>query len=105
MEFNLITTFDVWNGERIAVRVTTQRAKLQHVGMGKDPIQLEAGYVLWWSDCVANDYEEFYIDLSVCLARLACLVACGESEFEKGFNNDARSFVDVARYFFAGAIQ
>lgn len=105
MEFNLITTFDVANGERFAVRITTQKAKPRFTGVGLETVQLEAGYVLWWSDCVANEFEEFYSDLSVCLARLACLVACGESEFEKGFNYDEFGFVDVAQYFFAGAIQ
>jgi len=53
-------------------------------------------YVLWWTDGVANDWEESYPALSLALARLAVLMRCGESDWERGFAESAFAFPTVA---------
>jgi hypothetical protein len=39
------------------------------------------GYVLSWTDYVANDWAEAYLDLPVAVARLAVLVAIDQETF------------------------
>ena len=99
-QFNLTNRFDFEGGESIAVRVRYQRGGVRLIG-GDDLAMLEEGYHLWWSDCVANEWEEFFPDLSSCLARLAVLVACGEHNFEPTFVQNGEEFRAVATDFFA----
>ena len=96
-QFNLTNRFDFEGGESVAVRVTYQRGGFDYYTEAR----LEEGYRLWWSDCVANEWEEFYPDLSSCLARLAVLVACGEHNFEPSFVQNGEEFRAVATDFFA----
>lgn len=64
-----------------------------------------SGFLLRWDDCVANEWIEEFADLSVCLARLAVLIACSESDFEKGFAQVQDVFVsDVCPSFFGMAL-
>jgi hypothetical protein len=100
-QFNLINRFDFDGGESVAVRVTYQRGGLDYCPKLGEMAILEEGYRLWWSDCVANDWDEFYPDLSSCLARLAVLVACGENNFEPSFVQNGEEFRAVATDFFA----
>jgi len=37
-------------------------------------------FVLWWTDYVANSWEEMFTSLPVAIARLASLVKCNESD-------------------------
>ena len=60
------------------------------------------GFVLRWSDFVANEWEENYGSLSVALVRVAALVRCGESDWAKGFMSDAQAFEVSAGLFLAG---
>lgn len=53
-------------------------------------------YVLTWTDFVANDWTEEYVDLSVALLRLACLARCEEDDWSPGFRDDATKFPDMA---------
>jgi hypothetical protein len=47
--------------------------------------KVDAVYKLSWNDQLVNEWEEFYPDLSVSVARLATLIKASESNFEKGF--------------------
>ena len=60
------------------------------------------GFVLRWSDFVANEWEENYGSLSVALVRVAALVRCGESGWAQGFVSDAQAFQVAAGWFLAG---
>lgn len=100
-QYNQINRFDFENGKSIAVRVTYQRGGFGYCPKIGDLAMLEEGYNLWWSDYVANEWEEFFPDLSSCLARLAVLVACGEHNFEPTFVHDGEEFRAVATDFFA----
>lgn len=58
------------------------------VSQGQD----DSGY-LWWTDFVANEWCEHYPTVSLAIARLALLQACGESAWEKGFTHTPKGFV------------
>jgi hypothetical protein len=58
-------------------------------------------YSLRWNDLVINDWEETFPTLSITLARLAALVACGESDWNRCFASSAEDFVDSAANFLA----
>ena len=100
-KFNLTNRFDFEDGESVAVRVRYQAEDLKYFRDIDEWVPCVEGYILWWSDCVANEWEEFYPDLSSCLARLAVLVACGEHNFEPSFVQNGEEFRAVATDFFA----
>jgi hypothetical protein len=66
--------------------------------------RVDAGYSFWWTDLIANEYEETFTDLSVCFARLSVLVACGSQEWEPSFAQDTDGFVGVAYDFILAAL-
>ena len=66
--------------------------------------RVDSGYSFWWTDLVANEYEETFNELSVCFARLSVLVACGSQEWEPSFAQDTAGFVGVACDFFLSAL-
>jgi hypothetical protein len=49
-------------------------------------------FVLWWTDYVANSWEEMFDSLPVAIARLASLVKCGESD--QFFKYEPQEFSD-----------
>lgn len=51
-----------------------------------------SGY-LWWTDFVANEWLEHYPTVSLAIARLALLQACGESAWDKAFKQTPKEFV------------
>ena len=53
---------------------------------------------------MANEWEEFHPELSVCLARLAVLVKCAEDNFESTFVHSDKDFGRVANRFFSGCL-
>jgi alpha-ketoglutarate-dependent taurine dioxygenase len=57
------------------------------------------GFVLNWTDYVANDWEETFPTLSTAVARLAVLMRCGETDWEVGFEQDAPIFFRSATTF------
>lgn len=61
-------------------------------------------YSLLWDDCVVNEWSENFPALSMALARLASLIACGESEWEKGFTQQPPDFLTVADEFFRNTV-
>jgi len=67
-----------------------------YVKMGRH----QDGYVLWWSDGVANDWTEFYPSLSLALARLATLAAAAESDWQAGFTSGPADFAREAKKLF-----
>ena len=60
-------------------------------------------YSLWWTDFVANDITETYDSLPIALARLAVLLACGESDWERFFKDDNEDFGVLAQDFINSA--
>lgn len=58
-----------------------------------------SGVSLRWNDGVVNEWTEEYESLSVALARVAVLAACGEKDWEVGFVNDSSTFEANARDF------
>ena len=52
----------------------------------------DSGY-LWWTDFVANEWLEHYQTVSLAIARLALLQACGESVWDKVFRQTPTEFV------------
>lgn len=77
-----------------------------HLGIG---VEIERnydiynnGYVLKWTDFVANEWREEYGTLAQVLLRLAVLVQCGENDWEMGFTESEPSeFYETASRFFA----
>ena len=63
----------------------------------------DSGY-LWWTDFVANEWLEHYPTVSLAIARLALLQACGESAWEKGFTHTPKEFVQQYEKFTEVAI-
>jgi hypothetical protein len=57
----------------------------------------EDGYALSWTDYVANDWTEVYLDLPVAVARLAVLVAIDQETF----GPDATFFAQTSEPAFA----
>jgi hypothetical protein len=60
----------------------------------------EDRFQLRWTDGVINTWIEDYPTLSVALARLAVLVACGESGWEANFAETDREMFGVAAEIF-----
>lgn len=50
---------------------------------------------IYWSDGVANDWEETYGSLSSAMARLALLAYCGEDGWQSSFATDDLDFVQA----------
>lgn len=63
----------------------------------------DSGY-LWWTDFVANEWCEHYPTVSLAIARLALLQACGESAWEKGFAQTPTEFMNEYEKFLDSAI-
>lgn len=61
------------------------------------------GYTLWWTDYVANEWQESYPTLSIAFARLAVLQHLGEGGWEDGFATSEKHFTQVANQFLAQA--
>ena len=40
---------------------------------------------IWWTDYVTNEWSEIYDSLAQALTRLALLLECMDSDWEKGF--------------------
>ena len=59
---------------------------------------------LWWTDFVANEWLEHYPTVSLAIARLALLQACGESAWVKGFTQTPKEFVQQYEKFTEVAI-
>ena len=102
--FNLINRFDFDNGSSMNVRITYQANDLKYFREIEEWVQCEEGFLLWWSDGVANEWEEFHPDLSACLARLAVLVKCAEDNFETSFVHSDKDFGRVASEFFSSCL-
>ncbi len=60
-----------------------------------------SGFVLSWTDYVANEWTEEYPDLSLALLRLAVLQRCAESGFDRMFGQDHQQFPAAAYRAFA----
>lgn len=59
---------------------------------------------LFWTDCVANAWEEYYPTLAITLMRASLLAQCvGESEAEL-FAEDSLTFAHTARKYLEGAV-
>ena len=101
MQFSFVNRFDFDNGSSVSVEINHQKEDLKYFWDIDEWVPCVEGYILWWSDGVANEWEEFYPDLSSCLARLAVLVACGEHNFEPSFVQNGEDFRAVATDFFA----
>jgi len=54
---------------------------------------------LWWTDYVANDWEEEFSTVSEAIGRVALLRACEESNFEKYFVNSPEKFAQNFKAF------
>jgi hypothetical protein len=63
------------------------------------------GFAVTWSDFVANEWLERFGSLSVALVRVATLIRCGESQWQRGFVSDAPAFETSASLFLAGVAQ
>ena len=50
------------------------------------------GYVLEWTDFVANDWREEFRDLSSALARLALLAYCAATDWNSSFADESDKF-------------
>lgn len=61
-------------------------------------------FILVWSDGVANEWAEVYPSLGILLLRLGALIACGETEWSKGFRDDPKAFVQKAEDFLSESI-
>lgn len=74
-----------------------------HYGVGVEiERNLNIGYILKWTDFVANEWREEYGTLAQALLRLAVLVQCAENDWEVGFTkNDPNEVYDTASRFFA----
>ena len=60
-------------------------------------------FILWWTDCGANDWAETHHDLGVALTRLAVLHHCVTNG--EGFvHTDPADFAAAAAAFLASAI-
>lgn len=64
----------------------------------------EDGYSVWWSDCVANDWTEYYPTLSSALIRVAALIYCCEHDCTVGFASPGE-FAEAAQRFFEGGVR
>ena len=53
----------------------------------------DTGYVLEWTDFVANDWSETFPNMSTALARLALLAFCCETDWDAMFKDDSSEFV------------
>jgi len=64
-----------------------------------------AKYEVRWTDYIANEWIEVYLELSDALARVSALVKCGESDWSKGFAHDNKDFHFQADEFFAKVVK
>lgn len=64
-----------------------------------------AKYEVRWTDFVANEWIEVYLELSDALARVSALVKCGESDWSKGFVHNNKDFHLQADEFFAKVVK
>jgi hypothetical protein len=60
-------------------------------------IATEDTFVLWWTDCVTNEWTETHPDLGTALARLAVLAHC--VTHGEGFDVEPVDFTPVAAAF------
>lgn len=60
----------------------------------------DRGATLYWTDYVANDWTEWYEDVSTALARLACLARCQETNWDAFFIGEPGDFVKHAEAMF-----
>jgi len=58
-----------------------------------------AGYLLEWTDFVANDWSEEFPELPAALARLALLAHCASTGWEAGFTSEPLEFTEKWRDF------
>lgn len=61
-------------------------------------------FTLYWNDMVVNEWSETFPTLSVALARLAALVACGETNWERGLLHSPSTFTQMAENFLSATI-
>jgi hypothetical protein len=66
--------------------------------------KVDAVFRLRWTDYVVNEWEELFPTLSAALARVSALVACGESDWEKGFATSPEEFTTAADQFLAKVV-
>jgi hypothetical protein len=60
---------------------------------------------LYWSDGVANEWCEHFVELSHAFARLATLQSCAETVWRKAFADTPEDFSNRYRKFLLDAIQ
>jgi len=58
-------------------------------------------FILRWTDFVANEWAEEFPTMSVALLRLATLIACGESGWRNGFQQEPDGFTNLGKDFLA----
>jgi hypothetical protein len=61
--------------------------------------EMEKHHLLQWHGEGYEEWQEFYPSLSFALLRFGALVACAESDWSKGFENDSADFVANAKKF------
>lgn len=66
-----------------AVRFEFNEAYLELKGFKHND---EIAYRLSWTDGVANEWNEWFTELSVAMLRLAVIIRCGESDWQKFAN-------------------
>ena len=94
-----IPTMDDYDTAKKLVFVLINDDAKAVVSQGAD----NSGY-LWWTDFVANEWLEHYPTVSLAIARLALLQACGESEWDKAFKHTPTEFVQQYEKFTEVAI-
>jgi len=72
-----------------------------YIGVGKNS---EDKFVLYWNDYVANEWTEVFDTLPIALLRLAALLECGRSDWEKCFSKAPSQFVLAAECFLEGVV-
>ena len=63
------------------------------------------GFVLQWTDGIAQEEREHYPSLALALARVAALAKCGEAKWGSGFLQDVEGFSVVAESFLAEVVK
>lgn len=84
------------SSDRFPADIVDLRLDDTHVMVG----QWEDGYVLLWTDYVANDWCEFYSTLSTVLARLSLLMYSRETQWRAAFDLGAEAFPAAAEVWF-----
>lgn len=67
--------------------------------------QFQDGYRLSWNDYVVGQWVEEYPNLSITLARVAALAACGEDGWRAGFLHDGAAFATLAASFLGEVVK